>query len=314
MPLDPSVVSKALNASHESREIEFKSEFDPTQKRQWCELIKDIMAIANSGGGVIALGLNNDGTPSGADLSAVLRLDPAHITDKIHAYTEVDYDEFELRREMKDSKVVVCLILELSLVPILPIRPGTYEKEPRKQDSAFSSGVFYYRHGAKSEPGTTHDLEKVVNRNVREIRREWLSGVRRIATAPKGSVVTVHPRAVRVTSETDAQPVRITDNAEAPEFRLVDPDKTHPYRMVELLSILNQELGFLPKKVNAYDIRAVLEVYNLFNHVQFTYKPQFGSRKYSPEFAAWIKDNIMRDRYFLRVTRTKLRRTRRNRE
>jgi hypothetical protein len=308
MALDPSLVEKALRATRESRQIEFKSEFDPSQKYHWCEIIKDIMAIANSGGGVILFGLDNNGRPCGSDISTLLQLDPAQITDKMHSYTNVDYNEFELRQETKDGEPVACLILEQSPVPILPVRPGTYEKEHGKPESAFAKGVFYYRHGAKSEPGTTYDLEKVINRNVREIRREWMGGVRKIVTAPKGSILTVHPKNVRVTAEANAQPIRITKDSGAPEFRLVDPDKTHPYRMIELISILRKDLGFLPKKFNSYDIKALMKVYNLSDHIQFTYKPQFGSRKYSPEFAAWIKDNVMRDRYFLRATRTKLRR------
>ena len=310
MALDPSIVEKALRATRESREIEFKSEFDARQKRHWCELIRHVMAIANSGGGVVVFGLDSNGIPTGSDLSHLLRLDPAQITDKIHSYTDVDYDGFELREERKDAKPIACLILEPSLVPIIPVRPGTYEKEPGKQESAFATGVFYYRHGAKSEPGTTHDLEKVIGRNVREIRREWMSGVRKIATAPKGSVLMVRARDVRVTEEPDAQAIRITEKASAPEFRLVDPDKTHPYRMKELLSVMNKEIGFLSKKVNAYDIKALIEVYSLWNDVQYTYKPKFGSRMYSPGLVAWIKDNVMRDRYFLRRVRTKFRRMR----
>lgn len=270
------------------------------------------MAIANSGGGIVVFGMDNSGSPTGSDLSHLLKLDPAQIKDKIHSYTDVDYNEFELKEYTKENSPIACLILEPSLVPILPIRPGTYEREPGKQESAFSAGVLYYRHGAKSEPSTTHDLEKIINRNVREIRREWMTGVRKIVTAPKGSVLTIHPKDVRVTTHPDAQPIRITDDCQAPQFRLVDPDKTHPYRMVELLSVLNKEVGFLPKKINAYDIKAVIQVYKLLDHVQFTYKPRFGSRKYSPEFAAWIKDNVMRDRYFLRIARTKLRRMKRS--
>jgi len=78
--------------------------------------------------------------------------------------------------------------------------------------------------------------------------------------------------------------------------------------MKDLLGLLSADLAFLPRKINTYDIRAVFEVYNLADQVEFTYKPQFGSRKYSPEFAAWIKDNVMRDRFFLKTARTAWRR------
>ena len=46
------ILQKALAAERESSRIEFKREFNPASRAQWCEAIKDIAAIANSGGGV----------------------------------------------------------------------------------------------------------------------------------------------------------------------------------------------------------------------------------------------------------------------
>jgi len=34
----------------ESASADFKSSFDPQSKQDWCELIKDIVAMSNSGG------------------------------------------------------------------------------------------------------------------------------------------------------------------------------------------------------------------------------------------------------------------------
>ena len=41
--------------------------------------------MANSGGGLILIGVRNDGTSSGADVSEVLRCDPADVTNKREA-------------------------------------------------------------------------------------------------------------------------------------------------------------------------------------------------------------------------------------
>jgi predicted HTH transcriptional regulator len=61
----------------ETAAIEFKSAFNPADKGEFLEILKDIAAMANSGGGTIVFGLLNDGAPSGADLTAVASLDPA---------------------------------------------------------------------------------------------------------------------------------------------------------------------------------------------------------------------------------------------
>lgn len=48
------LVDKGLKAKRESKHVDFKSSFDEESPGEWCELVKDIVAMANSGGGVNA--------------------------------------------------------------------------------------------------------------------------------------------------------------------------------------------------------------------------------------------------------------------
>jgi hypothetical protein len=41
----------------ESATVDFKESLDPGSKQDWCELIKDIVAMTNSGDGCIVIGL-----------------------------------------------------------------------------------------------------------------------------------------------------------------------------------------------------------------------------------------------------------------
>jgi hypothetical protein len=61
----------------ETDRLDIKRGFDPTQTGDWCELIKDIVAITNSGGGRLNIGLYDDGKPSGESVHAFISLDPA---------------------------------------------------------------------------------------------------------------------------------------------------------------------------------------------------------------------------------------------
>ena len=58
------LIRRALIACRESKFIEFKEAFDVSSARDWCELTKDIVALANTGGGVILIGLDNRGNPN----------------------------------------------------------------------------------------------------------------------------------------------------------------------------------------------------------------------------------------------------------
>jgi len=52
-----------LTAKRESKHLDFKRSFDSDSAADWCEVLKDIAAFANSGGGNILVGVNNDGSP-----------------------------------------------------------------------------------------------------------------------------------------------------------------------------------------------------------------------------------------------------------
>ena len=61
--------------------------FNPDSAGHWCEITKDIIAIANSGGGVILFGVDSVGTPTECDLGRLAKVDPSDVTNKILKYT-----------------------------------------------------------------------------------------------------------------------------------------------------------------------------------------------------------------------------------
>ncbi len=324
------LADSALQARKESGQIDFKAGFDPESKGDWCEVLKDVFAMINSGGGVIAFGINNDGMPSGVDLSSLAALDPAVLTDKIAAYTGTHFADFSLLSREKGGQLIVCLALAGTTVPVIPLRPGTYEKSPGKQANAFSAGVVYCRHGAKSEPATSPDIGQMIERRVRQVRRSWLSGIRKIVTAPLDSAVSV------IVSALDEQPqtlpkgsdhhgahtlgsleeggtlFRITTDPSAPQVALINFDDAYPHRMNDLLRHVKEALQPTGAKVTSYDVQAMGAVHGVFERPEFSGKPQFGSRKYTTAFAEWLVAQVEKDRSFISSTRSKFRRMRRD--
>jgi EC042_2821-lke REase len=124
-----------------------------------------------------------------------------------------------------------------------------------------------------------------VERSVKRARREWLSGVRKVSLAPRGSTISVLPPQVVQSSDPGATPIRITADPNAPGYQLIDPDKTYPWRQKELLEELNKTL---PTKINAYDLLAIRRFYRTDGDPKFFYKHRFGSQQYSSAFAKWI--------------------------
>jgi len=302
------IIEKAKNAKRESKYVEFKERFDINSPQDWCEIIKDIVAMANSGGGGIIFGVNNKGNPSGYDISHILSLDPAVITDKIAKYTGQQFSEFELEEFERDRERTVILIIYGVSIPMVFTKPGTYSIGDNRQKTAFAKGTIYFRHGAKSEPGDSNDLSKAIERRVEEIRKSWMSNVKKVVSAPIGHVLHMGPPDVRISISSDATPVRITNNTEAPAYRLETPNDTHPYRQKEVIEKVNEKLKE-GKRINQYDVLCVRRVHGIDeSRPDFYYKPKYAAPQYSKEFIEWLVRSYESDSLFFDKARKEYRR------
>jgi hypothetical protein len=298
----PTSIERAQLAKRESGKLDFKERFDPGVRAEWPELLKDFVAMANSGGGLIVIGVCNNGSVSEADVSPVLSLDPAKITDKVEKYTGVHFAEFDIQPIERDGQSVALIEIGAAQdAPIVFTQVGTYMPVGEtQQKTAFSKGTVYVRHGAKSEPATTADLRRFLDRRIAQLREQWLDRVRQVIEAPEGALVAM----VETTeSEIDGTPttIRLTDDPAAPTYGKLSPDQTHPYRQKELLEEINARLP-AGVTVNTHDMLSVRRVHDIreATHPQFAHEPRFASRQYSKAFAEWLLDQFKRDATFFR--------------
>ncbi len=306
----PSVADRAIAAKAESRCLDFKERFDPKEQSGWVELIKDFVAMANSGGGLILVGVRNNGLPATGDVQPVLDLDPATITDKVERYTRVHFDDFEISEVTRNGSRVAVIAVGASLeAPIAFTRPGTYPDpaSPKYQKTAFGMGTVYFRHGAKSEPGNTADLRRFIDRRVEQVREQWKAGMRLVTEAPEGARLAV----VQATG-TDPAAIptrfRLTNDPAAPVYGQLSPDQTHPFRQSQLLPELNKRLS-PGSAVNPYDLLAVRRVLGIdaTTRPDFVYQPRWpnSSPQYSEEFVDWLAEQARADPQFFEKARAR---------
>lgn len=284
-------------AKKESRDVEFKERFDPGASQDWCETIKDIVALANSGGGVILFGVKNDGSTSGWDPVPLLGLDPAKIGDKIASYVDEQFSDFEVTDAERGGRSIAVMKVNGVRLPLVFCQPGTYQIEGGKQKTAFGKGTVYFRHGAKSEPGNTNDLRRSLEREVQSIRRSWLGNIRRVVTAPRGHRVSILPPEIVQSSAPNATPIRIVDDPNAPAYKRVDPDQAYPYRQTEVIEQVNAAIG-KSRRVTSFDLLAVRVAHRVNEKAQFFYKSRFASPQYSTAFVEWIVAEYKKDADF----------------
>ena len=180
-PEEEKFLTLARSSEKETRQLDFKQQFDPNSAVDWSNIVKDIIAMANSGGGILVFGVADDGSIAGFDKNIVLEIDSATISDKIYSYTGENFSDFKIL-EVKRSRAIFASILVLgSETPITFTRNGADILVKGKQRPAFVKGIIYFRHGAKSEPADTSDIRSAFNKRLNRIRKSWFEGIRKIS-------------------------------------------------------------------------------------------------------------------------------------
>lgn len=294
----------ALARVSETNDVDFKSSFDPGALRDWLELIKDIAAFANTGGGHILVGLNDDGSPSNADVSGLLKIDPADLGNRIHKYMGQHFSGVEfIECEKLDQKVCAIRVSPVR-VPIVFTRVGEFELPDAKKKTAFALGTVYFRHSAKSEPGTSEDLRAFLARELEVIRKSWLDGIAKVVEAPTGSRFAVLPPEGTPTGPSGSLPMHLTTDPGAPAYYAVPLDKTHPHRQKELVREVNTRLAGR-RVINSHDVVCIRRVYSVQNEINFCYTQNFASPRYTQQFVEWIVDQYNTNTFFFEVARSK---------
>ena len=292
----------ALQGRMESAGVDFKERFDPNSTKDWCEIVKDLVAMANSGGGCLVFGMRDDGTASDWDREQILSLDPATVTDKVFKYTTRQFADFEIVGPSSGSLELAVIVVDEVRVPIVFTKPGTYSVRSGREKIAFAQGTVYFRHGAKSEPGTTDDLTELVERRLAEERDHLLANVRRVFQAPPGHGVVLVPSNANVDGDSIGPSTPLTSDPRVPVSRLMDPDSAYPFRQKEVLEEVNRRLNGR-YTINSFDALCIRRIHKIDGtKPAFSEKRMYSSRQYSERFVDWLVEQFDADpKFFLKA-------------
>lgn len=299
----PRDLTKAKTAKRETTHLEFKEQLDVGSERDWCEVIKDIVALANSGGGLLLIGLRNDGSASGSDVGDVLALDPATVTDKIFRFTGEHFSEFAIEALKRSGRTIAAVDIGPSKYPMIFEKECQYvDPISKKQKVAFARGTFYVRHGAKSEPATSSDLRSHIEKAIKADRRSLTKNMRRVVEAPIGSQVRVLAGEVRESASSTAVPIRVTDDPSAPAYRRVAIDDAYPYRQTELVAEVNRRLAG-KSRVNGHDILCIRRMLGVDADENYCHRPRFSTPQYSAALVTRVLAEYDTDNAFFSTAR-----------
>ncbi len=293
---------EVATACGETDAIDFKSTFDSAALRDWVETVKDIVAMHNSGGGVIVFGLNSDGSDAGTGGGIQGAVDPAHVPDKVRRYTGQTIHGIVFERFEKNGRAYDGWIIPGAPIPVPFKEPGTWEKPDRKQETVFSRGQLYFRHGAKSEFAAYDDMVAWTQRIADAARRKMYEDMGSLVTVPDGHRVAIIPAGATVPVPTVTDCLRITDDPTAPGCVVLDKFKTHPHRQKDLIARLTTRLPGC--KFDQFDVQCIRKIYGSEIEAKgLIYHPPHSAAYFSDGLSDWIAGKIGEDPAFLEKTR-----------
>jgi hypothetical protein len=294
------LLRRAAEAKRSSKRVALKEDFDSGTPGDWLALVRDVAAIANSGGGVVVV-------------RSAIPLEEELLHEQLARYVEPDFEAFELYDIVRGGKPETAIVVEgVAGVPLLFSGQGRYRDAEGREHVVFAQGGLYFRHGAKSEPPSGDDVRDFIKRQLDATREQWLANIRQVMHAPDGAEVAVIETAER---DDEGRPtlIRLTTDPHAPLYGQVDPDRSHPHRQKEVITEVNRRLD--GRTVNAFDVLSVRRVYAISEETrpEFVHVPKFGSPQYSDAFVDWLVEQDARDPKFFENAKAGYLATRRRR-
>lgn len=154
-----------MNAqSGEGRNQDYKLTFDPKNPRAKTDLVKDIVAMANSGGGRIVFGRDETNRP-GIDPKIADALDSARIQDYLEMF--VDKGLINLshsQQQLPGGNVLLTLSVEAVTYPVVMKKDGTWKGFSTEKDRPlFRKGDVLVRHGSRNERISQADMRAFID-------------------------------------------------------------------------------------------------------------------------------------------------------
>src|SRR3990172_6473183 len=138
--------------SSEGRQRDHKRSFETNSQKADLELVKDVVAMANSGGGTLVFG-RTDTDVFGLSEAEVSALDSARVSDLVDKFIAPNTIRLSHSvQRLAGEKVILTLTIDPEPYPIVISRDGTWRPPGEKLDkSILRRGDVWVRHSSKNE-------------------------------------------------------------------------------------------------------------------------------------------------------------------
>ena len=173
--------------------VRFRESVDFSAPEQRLQLIRDVVAIANAGGGLVVVGARADGTDVGIGPERALQLAPGEVRAAVDGY--ITPDELVLvttNRSLESGRVVVEIeVPPANEPPLVLARSGEFEAADGQTRTVFAAHSVYVRRSGRVQLARRDDYRAWRAEAERRTRDQVLERLRLVVDAPADSVVRV---------------------------------------------------------------------------------------------------------------------------
>jgi predicted HTH transcriptional regulator len=192
-------VGELVTRKRESAKLDYKQEWEPQRRRDVVELTKDLVAMANTAGGYVVIGLGDDGEEVGLSDAQVEVLDEAKVRAQVQSFLGIGLELFlDKTITYGGKKYAILTVLRSPRSPIVFEKDGQYPDPGggNRSPAAFRQGDVFVRHGSASERWNQDDVRTIYSRVVDREKEVWLSevlpDVRRLLEAATAGALPAH--------------------------------------------------------------------------------------------------------------------------
>lgn len=175
----------------ENAGLEHKARVDLTNNADRVRLVAEVVAMANAEGGVIRVGVSDDGTEVGVSADLAGRFDPARVADLVDSFTNPDHVEITISTTTVPTGQIVDLAVErFPDPPLVMHKDGNFEDGGRQQ-FVFRKGDVLVRRGTRAQRASRGDYSLWIRRACDNARQTLLDRVAFVADLPEGAQLQV---------------------------------------------------------------------------------------------------------------------------
>lgn len=218
-PLSSDAINALIGYKEEDLYVDYKETFDPSDEKHWIGITTDVMAFANTRGGYLVFGVNDEafsvvGLP---EIVANVLTNTNMVMQKLNRYVAPHFVQIRSKKHnTKQGSIVVMYVPPSKGKTHIFIKDVSYKYPSGKTKILVHPGMIFIRRSATNHIVDPDDLEFIISERINYYKDSILSKIAKVVEAPiEHEILVFDPSGVKedgksfvISDSPDAIPVK----------------------------------------------------------------------------------------------------------